>query len=132
MGQSDYEDAQQNAKNAKKDEDYFLSENLGIFDLTIKKIKSTLKKNNENKLYIYKEYPRDSVNLWGFTVLSFSEFIYQNERKIYNDIQEASDEDIKIILEAEKEERAKFEKRLKTYLKRYGLSKVKTWSYWQD
>ena len=132
MGQSDEGDAQQMAQNAKKNEDYFLSENLGIFDVTIKKIKSTLKKNNENKLYIYKEYSRDYVNLWGFTVLSFSEFIYQNERKIYNDIQEASDEDIRIILEAEKEERAKFEKRLKTYLKRYGLSKVKTWSYWQD
>ena len=132
MGQSDYEDAQQMAQHAKKDEDYFLSENLGIFDLTIKKIESSLNENKEKKLYIYKEYSRDYVNLWGFTVLSFSEFIYQNERKIYNDIQEASDEDIKIILEAEKEERKKFEKRLKTYLKRYGLTKVKTWSYWQD
>lgn len=132
MGQSDYEDAQQMAEHAKKDEDYFLSENLGIFDVTIKKIKSTLKENNENKLYIYKEYSRGSVNLWGFTVLSFSEFIYQNERKLYNEIQEASDEDIRTILAAEQEERAKFEKRLKTYLKRYGLSKVKTWSYWQD
>ena len=132
MGQSDEGDAQQMAQNAKKNEDYFLSENLGIFDVTITKIESTLKKNNENKLYIYKEYSRDSVNLWGFTVLSFSEFIYQNERKIYNEIQEASDEDIRTILAAEKEERKKFEKRLKTYLKRYGLSKVKTWSYWQD
>lgn len=132
MGQSDYEDAQQMAEHAKKDEDYFLSENLGIFDVTIKKIKSTLKENNENKLYIYKEYSRDSVNLWGFTVLSFSEFINQKERKLYNEIQEASDEDIRVILAAEQEERAKFEKRLKTYLKRYGLSKVKTWSYWQD
>ena len=132
MGQSDYEDAQQMADHAKKNEDYFLSENLGIFDVTIKKIESTLKENNENKLYIYKEYSRDSVNLWGFTVLSFSEFINQKERKLYNEIQEASDEDIRTILEAEQEERAKFEKRLKTYLKRYGLSKVKTWSYWQD
>lgn len=132
MGQSDYEDAQQMAEHAKKDEDYFLSENLGIFDVTIKKIKSTLKENNENKLYIYKEYSRDSVNLWGFTVLSFSEFINQKERKLYNEIQEASDEDIRTILAVEQEERKKFEKRLKTYLKRYGLSKVKTWSYWQD
>ena len=132
MGQSDYEDAQQMAEHAKKDEDYFLSENLGIFDVTIKKIESTLKENNENKLYIYKEYSRDSVNLWGFTVLSFCEFINQKERKLYNEIQEASHEDIINILAAEKEERAKFEKRLKTYLKRYGLSKVKTWSYWSD
>ena len=130
MGQSDYEDAQQMAQNAKKDEDYSLSEHLGILDLTLKTIKSPRNENKENKLYIYKEYPRDSVNLWGFTVLSFSEFIYQKERKLYNEIQEASDEDIRTILAAEKEERAKFEKRLKTYLKRYGLSKVKPWSYW--
>jgi len=26
----------------------------------------------------------------------------------------------------------KFEKRLRTYLKRYGLSKVQTWTYWAD
>lgn len=31
-----------------------------------------------------------------------------------------------------KEEQVKFEKRLKTYLKRYGTSKVQTWTYWAD
>jgi hypothetical protein len=30
------------------------------------------------------------------------------------------------------EEQVKFLKRLKTYLKRYGLSKVETWTYWAD
>lgn len=27
---------------------------------------------------------------------------------------------------------AKFEKRLQTYLKKYGLSKVNTWTYWEN
>jgi hypothetical protein len=30
------------------------------------------------------------------------------------------------------EEQMKFCKRLRTYLKRYGLSKVRTWTYWAD
>lgn len=30
------------------------------------------------------------------------------------------------------EEQVKFLKRLKTYLKRYGMSKVQTWTYWAD
>ena len=43
-----------------------------------------------------------------------------------------SDEDRKIILAAYFEERAKFEKRLNAYLKRYGTSKLHTWTYWED
>lgn len=35
-------------------------------------------------------------------------------------------------LEAVQHVRAAFEKRLRTYLKRYGLSKVRTWTYWRD
>lgn len=31
-----------------------------------------------------------------------------------------------------KDEQEKFEKRLKTYLKRYGTSKLHTWTYWAD
>ena len=30
------------------------------------------------------------------------------------------------------DEQEKFKKRLKTYLKRYGMSKVETWTYWAD
>lgn len=35
-------------------------------------------------------------------------------------------------LEAVQHVRAAFEKRLRTYLKRYGLSKVRAWTYWRD
>ena len=37
-----------------------------------------------------------------------------------------------IIREAFETEIAKFEKRLDAYLKKYGTSKLRTWTYWQD
>ena len=42
------------------------------------------------------------------------------------------DEDKAIIMQAYEEAKQHFEKRLKTYLKRYGLSKVYSWSYLSD
>lgn len=36
------------------------------------------------------------------------------------------------LLEACKMQRAKLEKRLHAYLKRYGLSKIKKWTYWDN
>lgn len=41
-------------------------------------------------------------------------------------------EDRKLIIDAEKRELEKFTKRLKTYLKRYGLSKISARTYWAD
>ena len=46
--------------------------------------------------------------------------------------QEATIEDIKLILETLEAEKAKFLKRLNTYLKRYGLSKIHSWTYLVD
>ena len=45
---------------------------------------------------------------------------------------ELSKSDIQKILAVLAEELQKFVKRLNTYLKRYGLSKVHSWSYWRD
>lgn len=41
-------------------------------------------------------------------------------------------EDKEIVLGALKKERANFEKRLDMYLKKYGTSKLHTWTYWRD
>lgn len=43
-----------------------------------------------------------------------------------------NDTDRARLLEACKMQRAKFEKRLQAYLKRYGLSKIKKWTYWDN
>ena len=54
-----------------------------------------------------------------------------NEHKL-NEEDKLSPEDIDRIIEGYREVIKKFDKRLKTYLKRYGLSKVKAWSYLSD
>ena len=43
-----------------------------------------------------------------------------------------SDEERAAYADFLREERAKFEKRLRTYLKRYGLTKCHYWTYWAD
>ena len=43
-----------------------------------------------------------------------------------------SDADREIIISAYKAERDSLNKRLDTYLKRYGTSKLRTWTYWKD
>ena len=47
-------------------------------------------------------------------------------------IKEASPEDVEIIRQAYADARAKFIKRIQAYLKRYGLSKVRSWTYLVD
>jgi len=52
----------------------------------------------------------------------------------YTDISfiELSKGEIERLINAYKEEIKKFTKRLNSYLKRYGLSKVYAWTYWRD
>ena len=60
---------------------------------------------------------------------------FVNRWELENKGQEArplTTEEIDIVIEAYKKARAAFEKRLNTYLKRYGMSKVETWTYWRD
>ena len=44
----------------------------------------------------------------------------------------ATKEEIQIILAAYKEAMETHEKRVNTYLKKYGMSNVRTWTYWAD
>ena len=46
--------------------------------------------------------------------------------------EEVSEEDRERILEGYRKVYAAFEKRINTYLKKYGLSKVRAWTYWRD
>lgn len=43
-----------------------------------------------------------------------------------------SDKDIEIVKAAIVRAMERHEKKVRAYLKRYGMSKVRTWSYWQD
>lgn len=128
----DYDNANHMAHHAATSEEYFLEQNLKYYDDKIKTIED---KDEYSHLCISRtsySSQREPMNVWDYKVLQYWQYNDAKERNYYTDLQEVNDEDRKIILNALKEERAKFEKRLKAYLKRYGLSKVKSWSYWRD
>ena len=50
----------------------------------------------------------------------------------FDGLTKATEEDFQKCYTAQKQEYEKFEKRLKSYLKRYGTEKLKTWTYWAD
>lgn len=113
------------ADHAKKSQEYFIEENMKGLNRTIAQMEGT-----ESHSFIYRlrtnytGQPEDSklkcLNAcrWG------DEYAKQWP--------EISAEDLQRVVEGYKIVRAAFEKRLNAYLKRYGMSKVKTWSYWQD
>lgn len=75
---------------------------------------------------------REPLNVWRF--YAWSEYDVENEPWRYEpgSYVKMSDDDRQTILEGMRREREKFDKRLQTYLKRYGLSKIRTGTYWAD
>lgn len=74
-----------------------------------------------------REYPDKSMEFNIAELLSLREGSCHDSEEIA-----LSSEDRKLIIEAKKRELEKFTKRLKTYLKRYGLSKVSARTYRAD
>jgi hypothetical protein len=52
--------------------------------------------------------------------------------RFWNSMREASKDDIDAIIDWYEQARDMFKKRLSTYLKRFWLSKLHTWTYWRD
>lgn len=125
----DEEDARGMACKARTDEDYFLRENLKEIDRILSLLQDDGKTVYKFTLYCgnggdnYKAYkiadawdtPENNVHLRSLPGLSV---MTQAERGM--------------LLAAYSEERERFCKRLSAYLKRYGLSKVRAWSYLSD
>lgn len=120
-----FDNANRCADMAKKSEEYFIEENL-------KKIKQCIKfySDKENDLYFVDKYYDQKTNVLK-SVIGFRPY---DDRNIYGNLEkiEVSDEDRELIVAAYQEQLKKQEKKVRTYLKRFGLSKVRTWSYWQD
>lgn len=121
----DYDRANAMADHAKKSQEYFIEENMKDINRTIGEMEGTIHHWYEYRLRVkYTGQPEGSklkcleVCRWG-----------DEYAKKYPEI---SAEDLQRVVEGYKVVKASFEKRLNTYLKRYGMSKVKTWSYWQD
>ena len=81
-----------------------------------------LKTLQEEKIYFIKNYYRNDLAV---------KFVSQDYADTFPSeiFAEATKKDVEILIEAVKEEIEKFSKRLNTYLKKYGTSKLRTWTY---
>ena len=123
-GVSDEEDrreADQMASMAENNVDYFMKRNLRGLNSLIADLE-----NNRTVFYsVPKYYQSDKYRAFINPFEWDHEEVLKKGRSITN-------EERKIYLSAVKEEKEKFEKRLATYLKKYGLSKVRSWTYLCD
>ena len=116
--------------------DYFKAMNLRGFDKMIKGLEKL--ENWEGDYYGMTWYIQrekyssqtEPLNLYDFH--AFREYDVVNSPTMYEGAEKMTETDRKAIVKALKHERDKFEKRLNAYLKRYGISKIHTWTYWAD
>lgn len=122
--QEETETAINQAEYARTNEQYFLNKNLEDINRKIKTYSEA------EKLFILPQYRQYDIKNIGLVVTAdyFRHYDWQAQ-EIMEELSEADKQELLRICESEK---AKFIKRLQTYLKKYGLSKVQTWSYLVD
>ena len=95
---------------------YFLNRNRWTFTEDINFIEK------EGRIYI-------DLQSYSNGQAGISQHCYEWGRKV---CEEATAEETALILEGLKFALAKFDKRLNAYVKRYGVKKIHTWTYWAD
>ena len=133
--EEDYEGARSQERNMETNKQAFIDANLEDLNKSIEKIetfinqwidkKETCFSSRYNKIFICK----NSYNHLAYLAWSWD---YDNIRNKDAIIKEATKEDLLLIIEVYKQQIENFKKRLNTYLKRYGLSKLNTWTYLVD
>lgn len=143
----DYDDANRMAYHAAHSQDYFISENLKEFDQLIEALNEG---NNLTSMPVlrpsYPGYDCGNLNTLEFyrtanilddqggsahleALKGTIAYRCGNKNTPYYILTE---EDKKIIRDAINAAKERHEKKVRAYLKRYGMSKVHAWSYWQD
>lgn len=110
------------AEAVSSNEQFFIDENMEDVDCYIKRVEGWQEFRIVDRYYTQKDNRIKSI-------VFYDEW---NDGQRYKDAPVLSDEDKTRYVQALKEERENFLARLKTYLKRYGLSKVTSWSYLSD
>jgi hypothetical protein len=140
----EYDEANEECR-AANSENYFLQANLGSMDEEIKALECNCRydweKGEGSRAYdgmtwylVRQEYCNQTEQLNLYEFHAYREWDIKDKPWIFKEGNyiKMSDADRMTILEAMRHERNKFEKRLRTYLKRYGTSKLRTWTYWLD
>ena len=105
-----------------KMKEYFVFENLEGIE---KKIKQIQEKKDD---IIFVRHYQDRAICDVFVSYEYDRFYGHSTAEKYI----PTDDDRKNIINALIYQRDQFKKRLETYLKKYGTSKIKTWTYWAD
>lgn len=120
----DYEEVNRTCNALSKDERYFKTENIRRME-AYRLLKSL------------REYPERFY--WAEAYSGDSSFVHLNYYWHYNElererfaIRQITNSEIEEVVSLLKEEIRKFNKRINTYLKRYGLSKCRYWTYWAE
>lgn len=144
----DYDDAVSMAQHARTSQNYFKSENMKTFKRALNDLKEALNGVNNYKVVIYPEayINQDSSCKLGYYRLERitdiidacggSCYMYElpgKEIKIRDfSGHVATPKEIETIIDAYEAAAAAHEKKINSYLKRYGTSKVYSWTYWRD
>ena len=107
---------------------YFMAKNLEQLNDKIEDLK------NAQKVYIFNNYYRQSQDniLRTYQVIRYLADEDRFNMTQYENLEELSQEDINKIIEGLETVKKEFIKRLETYLKKFGLSKVHSWTYLVD
>ena len=133
--EEDYEGARSQERNMETNQQAFINANLEGLNKSIEDIETFISQwidkeekffsARYNKIFICKNsYENKAYLAWSWD--------YENIRNKDMIIREATKEDLLLIIEVYKQQIENFKKRLNTYLKRYGLSKLRTWTYLVD
>lgn len=129
-----YEEYLRLSANEKEMREYFLRENLRDLDEQIEEL--TTRKGECDRTLMPVFWERDTCHYgkcgWAEGVHLMPDYRYREAVSDKEGVTLMTENDCTKALAILKDERIKFEKRLQTYLKRYGVSKLNTWTYWAD
>ena len=120
----EYEDAEKLRERCANSEKYFRHENTKQLEGIICRLKDTSK-----KAYKQIHYQRGEKQM--SIKIPYNRDAYERMNRA-NELTELTESERAAVVAAYETELSKLNKRLDSYLKRYGLSKLKTWTYWQD
>lgn len=133
----DYDRANDMAYHARTSVQYFIHENMRDMKKTLSMLRKIRRGNGRAwfsgygvcSVYIGQKYSTKNSDskAYYYSIGNIDRAVGRTDDAI-----EISMEDLDELIMAYKIEVHNFHKRVYSYLKRYGLSKVESWSYWQD
>lgn len=121
----EYEDAENLREKCANSVQYFRRKNMEELAGLIEHLKD-----GSRKAYKYIYYQQGERQMKIF--MPYNRDAYERQKLATPEIAELTGNERAAVIAGYENEQSKLNKRLDTYLKRYGLSKLRTWTYWRD